>query len=104
MNTEVFYLSEYNWERGVLISEGTKNYKIQPMNTMLTHVRIPKAKCSRLGENVCIVWETWKGANGRGSYRVERELYPQHRIPAEKVARQSIGQGRVTETAYGVKQ
>lgn len=65
---------------------------------------VPKEKCAKVDESVCIVWETWKGKNGRGGYRIERELYPNDRVPAQFVHYQDVGgPGRVDETAYGVK-
>lgn len=58
---------------------------------------VNKEKCAFPDEKVCIVWETWKGTNGRGGYRVERNLYPQHRIAAQNISMQHDGPGRVTE-------
>jgi len=101
MEKTIYYLSEYNWLKGILVSEGKKNYKIHhPANGFyLAHDKyVAKEKCAFPGESVCVVWETWRGSNGRGGYRVERELYPDLRVPAEQVAYQNVGiQGRVTE-------
>ena len=104
MNEPIYFLLEYNWELGTLVGEGKKNYKIFFSGCWMTdHTRyVPKDKCARPDESVCVVWETWKGKNGRGGYRVERELYPEHRVRADHVARQSWGPGRVDEDAYGV--
>lgn len=100
----IYYLSDYNWEKGILVSEGKKNFKIQtPASGCFSETTsyVPKEKCAMPGELVCVVWETWKGKNGRGGYRVERELYPESRVPAEQVHYQCIGgstkNGRVTE-------
>jgi len=99
--TDIYYLSEYNWERGTLISTGKKSHKVLCNPPWLVpHTRyIPKEKCAFPGESVCVVWEQWKGKNGRGGYRVERVLYPQQRIPAEQISRQHMGggNGRVSE-------
>ena len=109
MNDEqdsIYFLSDYNWECGTIVGGGTKNYKIHtPANGFYSEWTrsVAKDKCAQPSESVCVVWETWRGKNGRGGYRVERELYPQHRVPAEKVARQSWGRGRVAEQAYGVE-
>lgn len=106
MSADIFCLQEYNWERGILISTGKKNYKIHFRGGafMLPHDRyVPKEKCALPGESICVVWETWKGTNGRGAYRVERELYPACRVPAEQVSYQHGGVGRVTEVQYGVE-
>lgn len=109
MSKEIFYLTGYNWEKGILVSEGPKNYKIHNSGGGFVNshdVRVPKEKCAFPDELVCVVWETWRGVNGRGGYRVERELYPQHRVPASQVHYQTIGhniKGRVTESSYGVE-
>ena len=103
LNSPIYFLSEYNWMRGIVVGEGSKNYKIYTPDTGLHRERaryIPKVKCADPKELVCIVWETWRGVSGAGAYRVERVLYPDHRIPAERVGVR-IGAGRLTESAYG---
>ena len=99
----IYFLSDYNWERGTLVSEGPKNYKIstESVGGEPYTISISKDKCASSTDKVCVVWETWKGRNGRGGYRVERELYPNYRVSADQVARQSFGPGRVTETSIG---
>ena len=99
-NQEIYYLTEYNWERGVLLSEGSKNYKIRTLEAgglVSREIRVPKEKCAWPDEKICVVWETWRGTNGQGGYRVERVLHSDNRLPASQVARQSRGPGRVTE-------
>ena len=67
--------------------------------------KFSKEKCAFADEIVCVVWEGWKGVNGRGAYRVERELYPTLRIPAKNISRQTDnkrGSGRINEDSYGV--
>ena len=101
---EIYFLSEYNWEKGILLKECRKNYKIwYPGGSLTPHEKfVAKDKCAFPEEEVCVVWETWKGANGRGSYRVEKEKYAAKRVLASKVARQgSSGPGRVTEETEG---
>ena len=107
--SKIYFLSDYNWCVGELISSGPKNNKIKvPEQRWMSEyiTTAPKEKCAFPDEVVCVVWETWKGRNGRGGYRVERELYPEDRVPAPQVHYQVISSdaGRVTETAYGVKQ
>ena len=106
MNESIYFLMEYNWELATLVSEGKKNFKIFVSGVWMTdHTRyVPKEKCARPDESVCVVWEMWKGKNGRGGYRVERTLYPEHRVRADHVAHQSWGPGRVNEDSYGVLQ
>ena len=97
-------LEEYNWITGTVVGIGRKNLKVAlPGGVLLPRtVTVPPERCAHPDESVCIVWETWKGTNGRGAYRVERELYPEHRMPANEIARQSQGEGRVIEYEYGV--
>lgn len=102
---EIWYLSDYNWERGIIVGGGKKNYKIQNWYKELyrnDHIKyVPKEKCAHPDELVCVVWETWRGVNGRGGYRVEREMYPESRIPAKNIVRQGFdneeGSGRIRE-------
>lgn len=104
----IYFLSDYNWFRGTIVSEGPKNYKVHVSSQgfFSEHTKyIPKDKCALPDELVCVVWEKWKGKNGRGGYRVERELYPNLRVPAKTVHYQHIGYnalGRVDETKYGI--
>ena len=102
----IYFLTGYNWEKAELISEGKKNYKLLcDWGNDKKVCYIPKDKCAFPDEEVCVVWEQWKGINGRGGYRVERELYSNDRVPAGKVHYQQVGRnalGRITETAYGV--
>lgn len=50
--------------------------------------KFPVEKCAHPDELIVCVQERWKGRNGRGGYRIERELYPELRVPAYKVTRQ----------------
>lgn len=95
---EIFFLRDYNWERGYLINEGPKNLKVKHA-VHGYEVRVPKNKCALPDEIVCIVWEMWRGKNGRGGYRVERMTYTESRVRADNVSRQHVGQGRVVETS-----
>lgn len=104
MNVTIYFLNDYNWEKGELISVGPKRYKIKVPGTSITSEwtrRVSKKNCAMPDEKVCVVWERWRGVNGRGGYRVERELYAEHRVPAKLVAYQSYGKGRITETKLG---
>lgn len=107
MNTKIYFLWEYEWHYGTLLKENAKSYKIFfPGSGMLSahERRVPKENCALPGESVCVVWQKWTSA--RGSYRVERELYPNRRILAENIGPAHLRgkQGRVWETAYGVEE
>lgn len=99
----IYYLSDYYWYRGTIVGGGKKNHKIRD-DRYENEFYVSKDKCAEPGELVCIVWEMWRGVNGRGGYRVERVLYPEHRVPAEKVyfqpcgaVREHVVLGRVNE-------
>jgi len=89
----------------VLLKTNKKTYKV--LHAAAPYVQNwPKEKCAFPNEKVCVVWETWRGVNGRGGYRVERERYPNERVPAYKVALQPAmhnGRGRVTEDTPNIK-
>jgi len=60
----------------VLLKTNKKTYKV--LHAAAPYVQNwPKEKCAFPNEKVCVVWETWRGVNGRGGYRVERERYPE---------------------------
>lgn len=104
----IYFLSDYNFERGNLLKVGKKNCKIEIdfLQADCTFgkrvVTIPNEKTAKPDESVCVVWETWRGRNGRGGYRIERALHPALHGMAKNVSRQSGGPGRVTEKAFGI--
>jgi hypothetical protein len=102
---QVFYLTEYNWHLAEVVKVNRVNIRIRDRIYNVERDIKPE-KIAQPDESVCVVWECWKGKNGRGSHRVERTLYPESRIPACEVARQGffIGAGRVVEKAYGQKE
>jgi hypothetical protein len=98
--TPIYFLLDYNWECGELLpSKGTKNNKVLYYGTGLS---VKKEKCASPDEKLVIVWEMWKGRNGRGSYRLEREMYKEYALFANEIARQHRGGGRVSEISYGI--
>jgi len=107
MEKAIYFLSEYNWQKGILLAEGSKNYKIHiPASGWFTaqSKSVAKEKCAFPDEIVCVVWEQWKGKNGRGGYRVEKELYPNDRVRADHVSYQhDNGPGRIDEISLGTK-
>ena len=83
-----------------MLKVNSKSFKISVTPSGgIKHTRfVPKDKCAMPDELVCIVWESTTGVNGRGSYRVERTLFPFQRIEAKNISRQhGDGEsGRVT--------
>lgn len=103
---EIRFLSEYNLLHGTVISIGRKNIKISYNNHMNYYnpndVRMLTKKPEQLAllnEPMCVVWEQWKGVNGRGAYRLEFNLYTQHHLLGKNYPRQRQW---VYESAYGV--
>lgn len=94
----VYFLFDYNWEHGELLPSRSKKNKIR---TDWGDCLIDPAKCAFPDELVVVVWEMWRGRNGRGTYRVERELYKEHAVSASQVGRKQ-GLGRVNELELGV--
>lgn len=45
-------------------------------------MRVKREKCVWPYERIAIVWEMWKGRNGRGGYRIERTRYADERRDA----------------------
>jgi len=112
---QIYFLRNYNWEKGTLIKENKKTYTIELPEYLRSfcnnkHYKnvqqnFPKEKCAFPDELVCIVWECWKGKNGRGGYRVEKELYPDLRVPAKNVYYQHStkrNSGRINESSFGI--
>ncbi len=82
---EIYFLDEYRWEVGELVSENAKSFTIQAGAAFGNRkIRKEKDKCAMPEESVVMVWEQWRGTNGRGGYRIERTLYPQKRRPAKE--------------------
>ena len=94
----IYFLRDYNWECGERLPSKGKKVKIQLHSTI---EYVEPDKCAEPDDLVVIVWEMWRGRNGRGGYRIEREMYKDHARPAREVSRQSSGPGRVTELEHG---
>lgn len=96
---EIYGMASYNWYLLELIHENKTTYTVKDP-TWGTIKRFKKDKCAFPTEKVCLVWETWRGVNGRGGYRVERRLYRDKALPANQIERQftlTPGKGWVIE-------
>lgn len=103
VGSEIYFLSDYTLEKGKIVSISPKSIKVeqqifngatQEVNPYYT--RVPHNKCALPDEEVVVIWELWKGRNGRGGYRLEKVLYPEHR------AAPRLGRNRITEISHGV--
>lgn len=95
------FLDEYRFCEGRVLSVGPKNMKILSPSVDFTNqvvVRKPHDKCAALEEEVAVIWEMWRGRNGRGGYRIERENYSHIRKPAKLIGQSE----RHNEKALGV--
>ena len=86
---KIFVLSDYVFEAATVVSaRGPKNLLVDvdtlgpDGQTMPYRMRVAREKCVWPYERIAIVWETWKGRNGRGGYRIERNLYDNQRKSA----------------------
>jgi hypothetical protein len=95
----IYVLSEYNLCKGEVVSINKTTVKV----VFQIPWCIPQVKNVKLeklcgaDEEIVIVWEMWKGKNGRGSYRIERELYREYSHPSKLWPHQA----HVWETGHG---
>jgi len=78
-NSYVCYLSDYDFYYGTVeyVGKKIKINRLWPVpNAGKIYDRISPEKVCSANAQVCVVWETWKGVNGRGAYRIENTLYP----------------------------
>ena len=95
----VYFLYDYTLEKGLAESIGNKNVKIAKTrwDDSIYYTRVPIEKVVLSDEMICIVWEQWKGKNGRGGYRIEKELYKNR----QKLAKEWPYQALVWEDSFG---
>jgi len=89
----IYFLEGYELVRGTVESIGPKNVKIngeQYFGSGTYTTSKPFDKVAEPNESIAVVWETWKGVNGRGGYRIERELYSNRRTPAKNWPYQAL--------------
>jgi len=106
----VWVLTEYHWVKAVVQATPRALSKTVVVGDVPYYApgytfRVSLDKIATSNEVVCIVWEKWKGTNGRGGYRLDKTMYPQYHVSVTKVGPSYINDGtcgRVTEKAYGV--
>jgi hypothetical protein len=97
----VYVLDGYNLMKGEILSIGRKNCKVKIKgygHNYFYEKYVPFDKIAEPNESIAVVWETWKGNNGRGAYRIERELYQNKRKKAKDWPHQEY----IWEEYYGV--
>lgn len=100
---QVCVLVGYNLIRATIIKINKKKIKVDVQdNAIFGHIRhtrnVEPEKMTKYHEDIAVIWEQWKGVNGRGGYRIERVLYPQSRKPANLWCRSF---GYLWEPTYG---
>jgi hypothetical protein len=97
-----FYLLEYSLIPATVVKINKKSLKIktQPAWGLISFEKnISPNKFIEANVPFCVVWELWKGKNGRGAYRIETELYPEfHKIGPRSTT------DLVYEKQYGVRE
>lgn len=102
VNDPVRCLIDYTLYFAIVLKTNSKSVKllIDLPSSLPYEKNMPYDKVAHIDENICVVWETWKGRNGRGGYRLERKAYPEHSLPAGYIlngSSWSSGQGKWTE-------
>lgn len=69
-----YILIEYHIFKAKVLKENKKTYTVSLPTENETR-RVPKDKYVSKATPFCLVWERWKGVNGRGGYRLETKLY-----------------------------
>jgi hypothetical protein len=106
----VWVLSEYQWVRAEVMTTPKDNSKSVLLGGVSYYTpgytwRASIDKVAKPDEKICIVWEKWKGKNGRGGYRLDKTMYPQYHVNVNQVGpsyRNDGTCGRVTESEFGV--
>ncbi len=84
----IVYLMEYTLLRGIVLKVNKKSIKVKIPETIPFREQIknvPFEKVLKQGTPAVLVWEMWKGVNGRGGYRLDTYLYKDKQIPVEKI-------------------
>jgi hypothetical protein len=79
---KVIVLDEYRLYRGLVIRVNKKsiNVSVNGVSKLYKYCKVLK-----YGTKAVLVWESWKGTNGRGSYRIETILYQALAINIEDI-------------------
>jgi hypothetical protein len=78
--------------------KGVKVFVMDALGCIVYESNFKYEKVIKLGTKGVLVWETWKGRNGRGGYRFDTVMYPQLARNVEDIR----GNTYLYETAFGV--
>ena len=81
---KVYVQREYRLEPATVVSaRGAKTVLVELDYPEGYRTRVKREKVAAPEDSIALMWEMWRGVNGRGGYRLERELYPELRKPAK---------------------
>ena len=78
--------------------KGIKVFVMDSLGCIVYESNFKYEKVIKLGTNGVLVWETWKGRNGRGGYRFDTIMYPHLAHKVEDIR----GTTYLYETDFGV--
>jgi hypothetical protein len=78
--------------------KGIKVFVMDSLGCIAYESNFKYEKVIKLGTEGVLVWETWKGRNGRGGYRFDTVMYPDLAQKVENIR----GNTYLYETAFGV--
>ena len=82
IGAEVYFRDEYSIWKGEVVRVNKKSISIKPSVRgfmTLDIIRKPLKDVVLPNEDIALVWETWKGVNGCGGYRLEKVMYTESR-------------------------
>ena len=88
VDDEVFLLHKKNIYKAIVLKISEKSAKLHVLNDkgLKEHVKnYVYSSFAKKGDKVALVWEAWRGLDGLGGFRIEREKYEDIRIPIEKI-------------------
>ena len=97
----VIVLEDYMLFSGVVLKVNPKSVKIKVFadRRLIEHTQLYKPeKILTYGTPSVLVWETWKGTNGRGAYRLETKIYTECFKKVESIPRSRY----LYETGFGI--
>lgn len=99
---QVLVRLEYRLESATVVKVGRTRLLVRMFGYEQEYAKtVELYRVAKLDEEVALVWELWKGTNGRGGYRIEREMYPEKRKPAKYI---NLPNDMLWEESYGVIQ
>lgn len=82
---KIYVLYDYKLESATVVTAGGKKTMLVEFDYPAGYrTRVKREKVAAPTESIAVIWEMWKGCNGRGGYRLERELYEDERMSADQ--------------------